>query len=76
MLFYRFAYFISVFIRVFIFVHISDRFACYSREIIITFSFLLVFWFLLLLESYIHLDCTAKLVLFGVGFSSARIARR
>jgi len=30
----------------------------------------------LLLESYIHLDCAAKLVLFGVGFSSARTARR
>jgi hypothetical protein len=26
------AYFISVFIRVFSFVHISDRFACYSRD--------------------------------------------
>jgi hypothetical protein len=37
---------------------------------------LFVFWFLLLLESYIHLDCAAKLVLFGVGLSSARTVRR
>ena len=33
---------------------------------------LLIFWFLLLLESYIYMDCAAKLVLFGVGFSFAR----
>jgi hypothetical protein len=43
-----------------------------TRETIITVLFLSVFWFLLLLESYIHLDCTVKLVLFGVGFSTAR----
>jgi hypothetical protein len=28
----------------------------------------------LLLDSYIYLDCVAKLVLFGVGFSFARTA--
>jgi hypothetical protein len=70
-----FSYFISVFNRVFSFVHISDRCACYLRDYHRSFIFF-VFWFLLLLESYIHLDCAAKLVLFGVGFSSARTARR
>ena len=47
-----------------------------TRKTIIAVLFLLVFWFLLLLESYIYLDCAAKLVLFGVGLSSARTARR
>jgi hypothetical protein len=70
-----FSYFISVFIRVFSFIYISDRFACYSRDYHRSFV-LFVFWFLLLLESYIHLDCAAKLVLFGVGLSSARTVRR
>ena len=53
-LFHRFAYFVSVFIRVFNFVHISDRFASYSLDYHRSF-FLLVFWFLLLLESYIYI---------------------
>jgi hypothetical protein len=35
--------------------------------------FLLIFWFLLLLEMNVtYLDCAAKLVLFSVGLSSAR----
>ena len=69
--------FVSVFIRVFSFIHISDRLTCYSRDYHRSFV-LLVFWFLSLLESYIYiyLDCAAKLVLFGVGFSFARTARR
>ena len=46
-----------------------------TRETIIAVLFCFVFLFLLLLESYIHLDCAAKLVLFGVGFSSARTTR-
>jgi hypothetical protein len=71
-----FAYFISVFIWVFSFVCISDRFACYSRDYHRSF-FLLLFWFLLLLESYIHIwIALLRLVLFGVGFSSTRTARR
>jgi Ca2+/Na+ antiporter len=49
-----FSYFISVFIRVFSFVHISDRSACYSRDYHCSFV-LSVFWFLLLLESYIYI---------------------
>ena len=49
-----------------------------TRETIISVLFLLVFWFLLLLQLYIYiyLDYAAKLVVFGVGFSSARTARR
>ena len=48
-----------------------------TRETIIAVSFLLVFWFLLLLESYIHIwIALLRLVLFGVGFSSARTTRR
>ena len=54
MLFYHFSYFVSVFIQVFSFVHISDRFACYSGDYHRCFV-LLVFYFLLFLESYIHI---------------------
>jgi hypothetical protein len=46
--------FVSVFIRNFSFVHVSDRLACYSRDHHRSFV-LLVFWFLLLLESYIFI---------------------
>jgi len=53
-LFHRFAYFVSVFIRVFSLVHTLDRFVCYSRDYHRNFV-LLVFWFLLLLESYLHI---------------------
>jgi hypothetical protein len=69
--FYHFSYFVYVFIQVFDFVHILDRFACFSQDYHHSFV-LLIFGFLLLLESYKHLDYAAKLVLFGVGFSSAR----
>jgi hypothetical protein len=62
------------FIRVFSFILILDRFACYSRDYNRSFVFL-IFWFLLLLESFTYLDCTAKLVLFGVGFSFAKVRR-
>jgi hypothetical protein len=44
----------SVFIQFFSFVHISDRFVCYSRYYHCSFI-LLVFWFFLLLELYIHI---------------------
>jgi hypothetical protein len=61
-------------------IHESSSFNTYvnlpkKKKSIITVLFLLVFWFLLLLESYIHLDYAAKMVLFGVGFSSTRTAR-
>ena len=52
--FILFQFFISILILVFSFVHISDRFACYSRDYHHSF-FLLVFWFLLLPKSYIHI---------------------
>jgi len=45
-----------------------------TRETIIIVLFLLVFWFLLLRVIYKYLDCDVMLVLFGVGFSSARTA--
>jgi hypothetical protein len=61
-LFHHFAYFISVFIRVFSFIHISDRFACYSRDYHHSFV-LLVFLFLLLLDIYITLVSWFYLVL-------------
>jgi hypothetical protein len=48
-----------------------------THETIIAVLFLLVFSFLLLLESYIHICIVLlRLVTFGVGFSSARSARR
>jgi len=71
-----FAYFISVFIRVFSFVCILNRFACYSRDYHRSFVFAC---FLVIIASwviYTYLDCAAKLVLFGVRLSSARTARR
>jgi len=46
--------FLFFFFGVFSFVHISERFARYSRDYQHSF-FLLVFWFLLLLESYIDI---------------------
>jgi len=53
-LFHCFEYFVSIFIRVFSFIHISDRFACYLQHYHRSFV-LLVFLVLLLLESYIHI---------------------
>jgi len=47
--FHRFAYFISIFIRVFSFVHISDKFACYSQDYHHSFVFACF------LEAYIHI---------------------
>jgi hypothetical protein len=47
------------------------------RKTTIAVLFLLVFWFLLLLESYINIwIALLRLVLFGVGFSFARTTRR
>jgi hypothetical protein len=64
-LFHHFANLIFVFIQVFSFVHIIavlfDLFSCF---------------YCFLSHIYIYMDCTAKLVLFGVGFSFARTARR
>jgi hypothetical protein len=52
-LFHCFAYFISIFIESSVsFIFRIDSFA--TREAIIAVLFLLVFWFLLLLESYIY----------------------
>ena len=65
MLFHRFSYFVSIFIRVFSFVYISDRFARYSRDS----SQFYFACFLVFIGVYIYLDCAAKLVLFCVGFS-------
>jgi hypothetical protein len=50
--FHPFTYFIYVFIRVFSFVYISDRFACYSPDYHHSFVFA-CFLVLLLLKSYI-----------------------
>jgi len=50
-----------------------------TRETIIAVSFCLFsgfYGFLSHIYIYIYLDCAAKLVLFGVGFSFARTARR
>jgi uncharacterized protein Usg len=67
-----FAYFISVFIRVFSFVRISDRFACYSWDYHRSFVFACFLVFIASWVIYTNLDCAAKLVLFGLGLSSAR----
>jgi len=69
-----FAYFVSIFIRVFNFVRISDRFACYSRDYHRNFVFAC---FLVFIASYViyTFGLCCKLVLFGVGFSSASTAR-
>jgi hypothetical protein len=66
--FHPFTYFIYVFIRVFSFVYISDRFACYSSDYHHSFVFA-CFLVLLLLVIYTNLDCAA---IFGVGLSSIR----
>jgi len=50
-----------------------------TRETIITVSFLLVFWFFNCFLSHIYIYIwivLLRLVLFGVGFSSARTVRR
>jgi hypothetical protein len=51
-LFHHFAYFISVFIWVFSFVHISNRFACYSWDYYHSFVFAC---FLVFVASYIYI---------------------
>jgi hypothetical protein len=75
-LFHHIAYFIPIFIRVFNFVHISDRFACLSRDYHRSFVLLVFCVSVAFLVIYTYLDCTTKLVLFGVDFSSVRAERR
>jgi predicted membrane protein len=73
-----FAYFISVFIWVFSFVCILDRFACYSRDYNRSFVFacFLVFIDSWVIYTYLFESSSfyydAKLVLFCVSLSSAR----
>ena len=61
MLFHHFAHFISVFIRVFSFVRISDRFACYSRDYHRSFVFACFLVFIASWVIYTYLDCSAKI---------------
>ena len=80
MLFHHFAYFcLFLFESSVSFIFRIDSLA--TRETIIAVLFCLFSGFYRFLSHiyiyiYIYLDCAAKLVLFGVGFSFARTARR
>ena len=77
MLFHDFAYFLFLFLLEFSVSFIIRIDSLATRETIIAVSFWLFSSFYCFLSHlYIYLDCAAKLVLFGVGLSSARTARR
>jgi hypothetical protein len=76
-LFHDFSYFLFLFLfeSSVSFIFRIDSLA--TRETIIAVSFYLFSSFYYFLSHiYIYLDCVAKLVLFGVGFSFARTAKR
>jgi len=76
-LFHDFAYFLFLFLfeSSVSFIIRIDSLA--TRETIIAVSFwLFSSFYCFFIHIYIYLDCAAKLVLFGVGLSSARTARR
>jgi hypothetical protein len=76
-LFHDFAYFLFLFLLEFSVSFIIRIDSLATRETIIAVSFWLFSSFYCFLSHlYIYLDCAAKLVLFGVGLSSARTARR
>ena len=56
-----FSYFVSIFIRVFSFVRISDIFACYSQDYHRSFVFACFLVFIASWVIYTNLDCVAKI---------------
>jgi len=72
-LFHCFSYFVSIFLFEFSVSFIFRIDSLATRETIITVLFCLFSGFYCFL-SHIYLDCAAKLVLFGVGFSFVRTA--
>jgi hypothetical protein len=76
-LFHDFAYFLFLFLLEFSVSFIIRIDSLATHETIIAVSFWLFSSFYCFLSHlYIYLDCAANLVLFGVGLSSARTARR
>ena len=77
MLFHDFSYFLFLFLFESSVSFIFRIDSLVTRETIIAVLFCLFSSFYCFLSHiYIYLDCAAKLVLFGVGFSFVRIARR
>ena len=79
MLFHDFSYFLFLFLfeSSVSFIFWIDSLATRETLVAILFCLFSIFYcFLSHIYIYIYLDCAAKLVLFGVGFSFARTARR